>query len=274
MRKAQGNNEREEKMGREGGKGKSKDSSVGQRQTATRQHDSRWLARHCFLLGSLFLFLLILPSSSSSSFLAARAREVRTVGFIVFELDASLFCFVSRAIRGANCRSYAIAFCFLLLPPFLHDPLLALLLCCVPTLRSPLPSPTTTSLFFCSMHPDRHHRPRRRPRRKAESYSLHSLACAAPLLSNIAVPMLASSSHPTSSEATQENLSFRPLSFPRWEKRSVFVSRPPLHLSRSRPNRARLVLSILSSAMPGPHGRKREKEDKAVTEKRVKGGTF
>lgn len=117
---------------------------------------------------------------------------MRTVGFIVFELDASLFCFVSRAIRGANCRSYAIAFCFLLLPPFLHDPLLALLLCCVPTLRSPLPSPTTTSLFFCSMHPDRHHRPRRRPRRKAESYSLHSLACA-PLLSNIAVPMFSSS---------------------------------------------------------------------------------
>ena len=41
-------------------------------------------------------------------------------GFIVFELDAPLFCFVSRAIRGANCRSYAIAFCFLLLPPFLR----------------------------------------------------------------------------------------------------------------------------------------------------------
>lgn len=56
------------------------------------------------------------PPSSFSSVLAHR-------GFIVFELDAPLFCFASRAIRGANCRSYAIAFCFLLLPPFLRESL-------------------------------------------------------------------------------------------------------------------------------------------------------
>lgn len=65
---------------------------------------------------------LFISSTSSSLFfslLSAPRRAARetlhTVGFIVFELDAPIFCFVSRAIRGANCRSYAIAFLF---PPF------------------------------------------------------------------------------------------------------------------------------------------------------------
>lgn len=64
------------------------------------------------LFPSVLYFFSTSSSSSFSSVLAYR-------GFIVFELNARLFCFVSRAIRGANCRSYAIAFCFLLLPPFL-----------------------------------------------------------------------------------------------------------------------------------------------------------
>lgn len=76
------------------------------------------------IVPSRVLYFSSRPSSSSSFTGRARGASGRgTVGFIVFELDASLFCFVSRAIRGANCRSYAIAFCFLLLPPFLHDPL-------------------------------------------------------------------------------------------------------------------------------------------------------
>lgn len=115
-----------------GKKGESKDSSVGQRQTATAARLA--VARApLFPPGSLFLFHLILPSLP---LFWPRERDARTVGFIVFELDASLFCFVSRAIRGANCRSYAIAFCFLLLPPFLHDPLTV-----VPALRAPSPPP-------------------------------------------------------------------------------------------------------------------------------------
>lgn len=146
----------------------------GQAKTATsdsskqqRQHDSRWLARHCSLpalyffpshpphvLQRLLSHLVLLALS------CPREREARTMGFIVFELGASLLCFVSRAIRGANCRSYAIAFCFLLLPPSLHA----------------LSFSLAVSLFSCSgtapvrprfplvprEHPDRHHRPRRR----------------------------------------------------------------------------------------------------------------
>lgn len=61
------------------------------------------------------------PPRASRLLSSARAREAHIVGFIVFELDASLLCFVSCAIRGANCRSYAIVFCFLLLPPSLRD---------------------------------------------------------------------------------------------------------------------------------------------------------
>lgn len=230
MRKVVRNNESEGKTG-EGG---SKDSGVGQRQTATAARLA--VARApLFPPGSLFLFLLILPPPP---LFQKREREAHIVGFIVFELDASLFCFVSRAIRGANCRSYAIAFCFLLLPPFLHDPLSV-----VSALR--FTTTITTSLFFCSTHPDRHHRPRCQPRRKAESQSSLSPLARSTTLEysrTYALPLVA----PDFLRSDAENLSFRPLSFPR-EKRSVFVSRPPLHLSRSRPDRARLVLSILSS---------------------------
>lgn len=141
MRKAVRNNERKGKMR----KGESKDSGVGQRQTATAARLARGGSRARAIVPSRVLYFS--SFSHPSTFLDAREQEARTVGFIVFELDASLFCFVSRAIRGANCRSYAIAFCFLLLPPFLHDPLLSV----VSALR--FATIITTVLFFCSMHP-------------------------------------------------------------------------------------------------------------------------
>lgn len=223
--------------------------------------------------GSLFLFPLVLPPLPLFS---PRERETRIVGFIVFELDASLFCFVSHAIRGANCRSYAIAFCFLLLPPFLYDPLsvssqpsvhhhhhhLLVLL---------LDAPRTTNTT--DHDADREGR---------LSHSPHSLSphARSSTLEHIAVPMLflSSLSRRTRLPSKRRGEPVIPspfLSFPRREKRSVFVSRPPLHLSRSRPDRVRdwfFLSCVLGDA--GPHGRKREKEHKAVTERRVKGGTF
>jgi len=171
MRKAQGNNEREEKTGK--GKGQR------QRQTATAARLA--VARApLFPPGSLFLFHPILPPLL---LFWSRERETRTVGFIVFELDASLFCFVSRAIRGANCRSYAIAFCFLLLPPFLHDPLSV-----VPALRSPPPSLLPPCSFARRTPTDTTDYDADREGRL--SHSLHSLLSRVPPLSNIAVSML------------------------------------------------------------------------------------
>lgn len=118
---ARGNNE---KVGKEGRRLRQRRWTAGKQQ---RQHDSRWLARYCSL--PVLYFFPLIPFSPVLQLLLrylvllvlslVRASERRAPwAFIVFELDASLLCFVSCAIRGANCRSYAIAFCFLLLPPF------------------------------------------------------------------------------------------------------------------------------------------------------------
>lgn len=276
VRKAQGNNERKGRI--EGTEERRREQR--QRQTATAARLA--VARAPLFPPGFFISLLALRPLPP---LLAEEREERarrgTVGFIVFELDASLFCFVSRAIRGANCRSYAIAFCFLLLPPFLHDPLSLFLSRRVSTLRSPPPPPPAalspaTSLFFCSTRTPTDATDHDADREGRLSHSLHfiSLSSSAFLRSSNIVVYLYSSSRrflvaPDFLRSDAENLSFRPLSFPRREKQSVFVSHPPLRLSRSliRP-RATDSLSVLSSAARDRHGKKREKEDKAVLRRR------
>lgn len=161
-------------------------------------------------------------------------REARTMGFIVFELGASLLCFVSRAIRGANCRSYAIAFCFLLLPPSLHALSLSL----------------AASLFSCSgtapvrprfplvprEHPDRHHHeggllshsPLSSSCGGARSSTLERVSrtyCSCSRRSLVAADFLRSGA---------ENLSFRPLSFPFPRTGDRFLCRVLLFIFRVR----------------------------------------
>lgn len=82
--KRKGTTKEKERRGK-GGRAKTAASDSGKQQ---RQHDSRWLARHCSLPVLYF-------SASSSSFLAARAR--------------------GRAHRGLYCvwaRRFALLFCF------------------------------------------------------------------------------------------------------------------------------------------------------------------
>lgn len=154
------------------------------------------------------LVLLVLSCS--------REREARTMGFIVFELGASLLCFVSRAIRGANCRSYAIAFCFLLLPPSLHALSFSLavsLFSCSGTApvrpRFPLSflasTPTDTTEHEGGLLS---HSPLSSSSRGARSSTLERVSrtyCSSSRRSLVAADFLRSGA---------ENLSFRPLSFP------------------------------------------------------------
>lgn len=123
MRKAVRNNERKGKMGKggrgEGGRGgESKDSGVGQRQTATAARLARWLAlsraraRHCSLLGSLFLFLL-------SSFHFSRRASKRRAPWALLCLSSTLRSFVLfraplEGLIAAHTRSpFVSSFCHL-----------------------------------------------------------------------------------------------------------------------------------------------------------------
>lgn len=226
MRKVVRNNESEEKTG----KGESKDSGVGQRQTAT-------AARLAVARAPLF------PPGSFSSFssfllLFSRRASERRTSWALLCLSSTLRSFVLfraplEGLIAAHTRSpFVSSFCHL------FSTILSSLS------SQPFGSPPSPPCSFARRTPTdtTDHDANREGRL---SHSPHSLLSRVPPLLNIAVPMLFLSSHPTSFEDA-ENLSFRPLSFPR-EKRSVFVSRPLLHLSRSRPDRARLVLSILSS---------------------------
>lgn len=198
------------------------------------------------------------------------------MGFIVFELDASLFCFVSRAIRGANCRSYAIAFCFLLLPSFLHDP---------PSSQpsgSPPPSPPPCSFARRTPTDTTDHDADREGRLSHSPHSLPPPPRPPPSLSLLvrsstleysrtyALPLVAFSSHPTSSVATRRTCHSVPFPF-LVERSDRFLCRVLLFIFRVLAPTARdwFFLSYLRR-----RERKREKEDKAVTEKRAKGGTF
>lgn len=149
LKKETGEKRKETTKKRDDGKGWRAETATSDSGKQQRQHDSRWLARHCSLLALYFFlhvpfFLLCL--------LPVRASERRALprGFIVFELDASLLCFVSRAIRGANCRSYAIAFCFLLLPPFLLTAPFPF------PLPPSLPQPSALHLILVHFSPRRH----------------------------------------------------------------------------------------------------------------------
>lgn len=218
------------------------------------------------LLSHLVLLVLSCP----------REREARTMGFIVFELGASLLCFVSRAIRGANCRSYAIAFCFLLLPPSLHALSPSLSLCLYSLAPAQPPSVHVFLSFLASTPTDTtdheggllSHSPLSSSSRGARS----SLSNASPV--PIALPLVALLSQPTSSVAALRTCHSVPFPSPFLVRAIGFcVASSSSSFAFSSRERARLVSSRLTSINAGPRGPCESKNGKRGCEEESK-GTF